>query len=398
MDYVGILKRAWSTTWRYKVLWLFGLFAGGAGGGSYNSGGGSGSSGSGGGLDSGSAALDKFGSQMEQFLPLLIAIGVVIVLLALIFFVLTFAAQGGLVHLVNEAEEKRAVRAGDGWGVGFRYWGRTFLIDFLIGLPMILVVIVFALVFGASIVGIVAGSAGLTGNEAAAGAAGLAGGIGGACCGMAFLIIAAFAYSIVFGTVAQLALRYAVLEDRPAIASLKQGWADVWAKRGAVGMYFMVWLTGILYSIVVGVLLAVFIVPIVFLAIAGNIAGVAGLGMLAALVSMFPGAIYGTFVSAAWTIFFRKMTGREQAVGSVMVGLPPETASAFPPPPPSAIAEQAPYDPFAPVAAQEPSALEPPPTPEPSAAWEPPAPLEAEPVASAVPDPPVADPGDTDGA
>ncbi len=334
MGNVDILKRAWATTWKYKILWLFGLFAGAGGSGSYSSNSGSRSGSSGG--------SNPFGNQLsgefEHYLPVLIAIAVVLVLLGIVFFVLTFAAQAGLVHLANEAEEKRPVRGGDGWRVGFKYWGRTFAIDFLVGLPIILVVIVFAIIFGASLVGIIAGAAGLDKGSSAAGA-GLVSGIGGMCCALLVLVVASFAYAIVFGTAAQLALRYAVLEDRGAIESLKAGWADVWAKRGAVGMFFTVWVTNIVYSLALGLALMIFIIPIVFMTIAGNLAGVIGLGVVAGLVAMLPAAIYGSFVSCSWTLFFRRMIGRDQAAAPVYAGgYPPPAAGAqgFPPAPPAA--------------------------------------------------------------
>jgi hypothetical protein len=411
MSTVDILKRAWATTWRYKILWLFGLFAGSASGGSsnfnYNTGSSGGSSGT------GSAGSDAFARQMlgtaEHYLPLLIAMAVLLTLIGIVFFVLTFAAQGGLVHLANEAEEKREVRAGDGWRVGFKFWGRTFLIDLLIYLPMLLVVFIFAIIFGASLVGIIGGAVGLDKGSSAAGA-GLAGGIFGMCCAFVLLMVAAIAYSIIFGTTAQLALRYAVLEDRGAVESIKAGWKDVWAKRGAVGMFFTLWLVSILYGIALSLVLAIFVIPMAFMAISGNIAGAVGVGLIMSLVAALPAAIFGAFVSTAWTIFFRRMSGREQqpAVPAYAGGYPPPAAgSAFPPAPPAAgyappsasdFAEQAPApgsDPWiaanglpdaAPVslAAPEPAEWvpEPPPAPE--------APAEAPPAPPASDEPPEA--------
>jgi len=351
VDYLDIVKRAWNTTWRYKILWLFGLFAGaGSGGGGSNGGGGGNSAGSG--TGSGNAAAERFFEQAQQYLPLLIAIAVVLVLIAIVFFVLTFAAQGGLIHLVNEAEEKRSVKAADGWRVGFGHWGRVFLIDFLIGLPVLVLVLIFALIFGASLVGLVTGASSANSSSAASAGA-IAGGIGGMCCGFVFLFVAVFAYSIVFGTVNQLALRYAVLEERTAIESLKQGWSDVWAKRGAVGMYFVMWATSIVYSIVVSVMLIIFIIPIVLLSIAGNIAGVAALGFVVALVAMFPAAVYGAFSGSAWTIFFRRMTGRESLAPAAFApayegGYPPAPTGGFPAPP--SVEFSAPAEPAAPAA------------------------------------------------
>jgi hypothetical protein len=329
VNYLDIVKRAWGTTWRYKILWLFGLFAGagGAGGGNSSSNWNSGSGNSG----SGNAASQQFLDQVQNYLPLIIAVGVFLVLIGIVFFVLTYAAQGGLAFLVNEAEEKRAVKAADGWRVGFAHWGRVFLLNFLIGLPMIVIFVLFLVIFGASILGIVAATAGGD-TSSLTQASGIAGGIGGFCCGLVFLFVTVFAYSIVFGTVNQLAIRYAVLEERTAIESIKQGWADVWAKRGAIGMFFVMWVTSMVYSIALTVMLMIFIVPIIVMAIAGNFIGVAAVGMFAGLVALLPAAIYGAFSGSAWTIFFRRMTGREQDPAAIVA---PAYDTGFPPAPPA---------------------------------------------------------------
>jgi hypothetical protein len=340
MSNVDILKRAWATTWRYKVLWLFGLFAGSSSGSSnfnWNSGGGGQKTGTGT-ADVSSPAMAQFIDQAEHYLPLLIALGVLLALIGIVFFVLTFAAQGGLIHLANEAEEKREVRGGDGWRVGFKHWGRIFAIDFLIGLPILLAVLIFLIVFGASLFGIITGAVGLEKvATATAGAAGLASGIIGLCCASLALIVASFAYSVIFGTAGQLALRYAVLEDRGAIESLKAGWRDVWAKRGAVGWFFTIWLVTILYGIALGIVLTIFIIPMAVMVIAGNITGAVGIGLVMGLVSMLPAAVFGAYVSCGWTLFFRRMTGLDQAaVPPYVGGYPPPAApnGGFPPAPP----------------------------------------------------------------
>jgi hypothetical protein len=333
--YIDILKRAWATTWRYKILWLFGLFAGsGSGGGSYNSGsgGGSGTSGSG----SGSGGFDQLWGQLEHWLPLIIVVAVLLFLLGIVFFVLTFAAQGGLVHLVNEAEERRAVRAADGWKVGFRLWGRVFLLDFLVGLPILFLVLVFVLIFGASVASLVVGAAGAQ-DAAATAVAGIGAGIIGIVCGAGLLIVVSFAYALVIGPVSQLALRYAVLEDRGAWTSLKAGWRDLWGKRGAFAMFVALWLTGMAYGIALAALMMVFLIPTVVLAIAGNVVGVVAVVTAMALTAMVPGAVYGAFQSAAWTIFFRRMTGREVVVmAAPLAPAAPPLASDAPLPPPPA--------------------------------------------------------------
>jgi hypothetical protein len=331
-DYVGILKKAWATTWRYKILWLFGLFAGGSGSFStnYNSGGGGGTSGA------GTPSLDEIWNQLEHWLPLIITVAVLLFLLGVLFFVLTFAAKGGLVHLVNEAEERREVRAGDGWRVGFRRWGRIFLLDLLVGIPMLVVVLVFAVIFGASVISMVASSGGIEKATSAA-LAGMGAGLGGMCCGFVVLFVASMAYSLIIGPVSQLALRYAVLEDRGAWESLKTGWRDLWAKRGAFVMFVALGVAGMVFGVALAVLMMVFIVPMFVLIITGNVPAAVAVGVLAVLTLMLPGAVFGAFSSAAWTIFFRRMTGREVVAAAVPLApeAPYRSPSEYAPEPPS---------------------------------------------------------------
>ncbi|MDZ4064541.1 MAG: hypothetical protein U1E22_07735, partial [Coriobacteriia bacterium] len=128
MDFGGILKRAWNVTWRYKILWIFGLLAGGAsGGGNFNYNLGQ--------NDLSQQQIDNFadlGSRIESALPVIIAVLVFLFIVGIGLWILSIAAQGGLVHLVNEAEESREVRAGFGWTAGFGKWGRVLLLQLVL--------------------------------------------------------------------------------------------------------------------------------------------------------------------------------------------------------------------------------------------------------------------------
>ena len=48
----------------------------------------------------------------------LIVVAALAALFGLVYFILSVAARGGLVHSVNEAEEGRPVALRDGWSVG----------------------------------------------------------------------------------------------------------------------------------------------------------------------------------------------------------------------------------------------------------------------------------------
>lgn len=381
MDYTDVLKRAWRVTWRYKTLWILGLFAGA---GSGFGGGGSGSGARTGAGNTGTATQPDW-AQVQAFFQhygvLLVLAFLALVLIGLIFMVLSVAARGGLIHEVNEAEEGRPVRAGEGWGVGFSKWWRLFGVGFLAGLPMLIIGLIILAIVGAGVLAAIR-----VGSSANVGATLVGTFIGSACLVIALAIPAAI-LGLILGISAELGLRYVVLEDRRTVEALRQGWRDVWSKRGAFLMYLVQLGVGLAYGIIVGIVAVILIVPGVLIAVAG--AWPVGILMAvgAILLLIVPSAAYSTFYHAAWTIFFRKMTGMEPklatATGHPVAGggmVPPPPAYAPVPPAPPISAPQM-FD-HAPMPAPEASATaipEPPAMSQPPAMPEPPAPSGDEP-------------------
>jgi hypothetical protein len=126
--------------------------------------------------------------------------------------------------------------------------------------------------------------------------------------------------------------------------AIKRSWGDLWGKRGAFVFWLVMLLPGFAFALAIIVVMMPLLVPGVLLLMRGEYAIGAVLIALMALALLLPQAIYGTFVSSAWTVFFRRMTGLEPAVASVPAGgyQPPMTPAA--PPPPAADAP-APRDP-----------------------------------------------------
>jgi hypothetical protein len=303
VDYLDILKRAWTITWRYKALWVLGLFAGVGTGGS--------SSGSSSNYNFGSEDFSQTGGQFDSAYRSAIdfardnvwLIAIVVAILAVIglaLWVLSIAAQGGLVHGANEAAEGRPVSLRASWGVGFARWGRTFMIGLVIGLPLIAVIL---LLVGLLLTAGIGGA--LTGEQ------GLAVALGGVCFLLPVLVVAIIAGSLIVGILYQLALRYGVLEDVSFGQAIVRGWNDLWAKRGAWVFWLVMLLPGVAFGVAAFLLMLPFIVGMVAFVIAGLYAAVAVLVVVLTLLMIVPTAIYSTFVSSAWTIFFRRMTGVE---------------------------------------------------------------------------------------
>jgi hypothetical protein len=359
MDYGDILKRAWNVTWRYKALWVLGFFVGGAAGGTSGS---RTSSTTGSTLGSGgTAGLQSF---LAQYGALILVGLLAAAVVGLLFMVVALAARGGLIHLVNEAEEGRPVKLGDGWRAGFSKWGRLFGVSFLAALPILIIVAIVLAIIGASAFS--AFQAYTASGSTQTLARSFAGPLLGASCFVIILLIAAAFLGVVLSIAASLGLRYVMLEDRRAVASLKQGWDDLWTKRGAFVMFLIVTAVGIVFGIVVGVVGGIAAVTARVLSGTRVIGATASLAGLVALLLIVPASIYGTFIDAVWTIFFRRMTGL-QAAPALQVAAPqiyPEAGTYIPPAPPMPPVPAPPVPPVsvpAPPAPFDPSDVPPPP-------------------------------------
>lgn len=333
MDYFDVLKKAWRITWRYKILWVLGLFAGASSSGSSSSN-----------WRSSSDDFSSGGQQAQQWFADNLAVVIIIVgvlfLVALLFWVLSVAAQGGLVYGANEAAEERTPSLRTAWGVGFSKWGRTFMINLVLGLPVFLIAMV------AAGIAIAAGLGGAAIGDRAGGLAAL----GGLCFVLPLFVVLIIAVAVVIGIIYPLALRYGVLQNITFGQAIKRGWYDLRAKRGAFVFWLVMLLPGFAMGVLTLLIMAPFFVPAILLFIGEQYAIGVALLVVGGLVLLLPMAIYGTFVSSAWTVFFRKMTGMEAA-----------SISAYPAPGAYAPVPPAGYAPPAPPAYESPvpSASEP---------------------------------------
>jgi hypothetical protein len=152
MDHLKVLRRSLEITWRYRVLWVFGILlaltTGGGGGGNGGGGGGSGNR---------QLSLPPSGGiQAPQIPPqvvsTLIVVGIglacLILLLIVASLVVRYVAETSLIRMVADHEEtgeKRSVRQGLRWG-----WSRTslrlFLIELLVMVPLVVGFILLLLV------------------------------------------------------------------------------------------------------------------------------------------------------------------------------------------------------------------------------------------------------------
>ena len=146
MDHLKILSRAWTITWRYRALWLFGFLFALAGGGSGGGGGGNGGG-------SGTRWTQPAPSNIPWntvLMIILIAVAVILVLVVALT-ILRYVAETAMIAGVDEIEGQGialTVRRGFRLGWSRQAW-RLFLTDLVIYLPLVVMALVL-LAFAAS--------------------------------------------------------------------------------------------------------------------------------------------------------------------------------------------------------------------------------------------------------
>jgi hypothetical protein len=145
-----VLTRAWHIIWKHKILWVFGIFAMFAGGG----GGGGGGGGSGSSYQTGSDEFPfptneierifyQVGRFIEENLWVVFVFIAFIIILSLLFYALGIMGRIGLIKGVQKAEGgAEHMSFGELWLESQPYFWRIFLLNFLVGLAIVVVVLI----------------------------------------------------------------------------------------------------------------------------------------------------------------------------------------------------------------------------------------------------------------
>jgi hypothetical protein len=265
-----ILAKAWKITWKYKILWIFGILASFNSGGrsSFNNSGGSGGDGN----DFPNGDLpeslrgnwqDGFFSFLNEYWVIITLVTCAILLLSFFFYFLGTVGKVALIHGTQKADlDVERLTFGELWGVGVRYFWRMFGLALLVGLPIFIVVMVLVVIFIVSLVGM-----GNVSTETPGALGGLFAALGifiPAICCLAIV-------SIFINMILEQAKNAMVIKDLGIMDSLREGW-DIFKNN---------FLTIIILSILLGVL-GVIVSTIVslplLLAVIPAIAGVAFAG------------------------------------------------------------------------------------------------------------------------
>jgi hypothetical protein len=310
MDHLKILSRAWTITWRYRALWLFGFLFALAGGGSGGGGGNGGGSGT------------RWTQPAPSNIPwntvliiILIAVAVILVLIVALT-ILRYVAETAMIAGVDEIEGQGialTVRRGFRLGWSRQAW-RLFLTDLVIGLPLVVVALVLLALAASPLLLL------LTKADVAS-AIGVVATIGLALLVILFIIAAALVISVVMPYIR----RRVVLGKQGVMASIRQGVTLVRASLLDTGL---MWLLLAAIGIVLG--LVMIPVALVIILVAGLIGGVpAGLAYLISHswvvtavvgVPLFLIVLVPTFAfiqgliqvysSTSWTLAYREVAAR----------------------------------------------------------------------------------------
>jgi hypothetical protein len=312
MHYTDLIKRAWKITWRYKVLWIFGILLALAGGGGSSGGGGSGGSGSGTGMPP-MPGLERINPGLAFSLVVLCCCLLIIWIIAIT--ILRYVALIALYRGVNQIEETGAAptwREGFGLGWSNRAF-RTWLLDLIIWIPFAIIALLL-LGLGASPLLLL-----LIDSPVARGI-GIAMTIGLELLIIGLLVLA----GVILSALGQFWSREIGIADRNIGEAIVTGYHLVRARLKDVGVMWLL-------TTAIGLGFGIVMVPITFAVIMLALAVGGGLGyavfkvtqsVLGAVVCGLPpfllimlvpltliGGIYRVFESSTWTLTYREVTG-----------------------------------------------------------------------------------------
>ena len=307
-----VLTRAWQITWKYKVLWIFGILAGCTNGGGGGSGGGGNSGYSTGPYDQNlPPELKRFIHQMEHFvnwvednLWIFIVIGLVILFLVVISIFLGTIGRIGLIKGSYQAEMgAESLAFGELFSASMPYFWRVFGLSFLIGLAFLLLFVPIVLV------GV------------------LSAGVGFLC--LLPLICLLIPVGIAVGIIIEQANRAIVLEDLSMFDGLKRGWEISKSNIGPLIVMALI-LFGI--TLVLGIIIAlpifIVVIPTIFAFAMGEGRSFTPLYLavtcicLYAPISWVLNGILTTFTQSAWTLTYLRLTQKPEALEATVFAEP----------------------------------------------------------------------------
>ncbi|MCB2230051.1 hypothetical protein KQH82_04990 [bacterium] len=287
MDYGYIVNRAFQIAWRYKSLWVFGLFVGGFTNLNLNLPGDS--------FDFGQGGSEPFGAISPEVFGALLMLGLI---LGLVFLIAYCIAAPALIDGVNRIERGGVYTFGASFSTGVDNFWR------ILGLGVLLFVVMVAIfVFGAIVFGIGAAIIGISAGDSNPGPA-----IAAIILGVLILIpVFIFLYFLI-ATPFQLAQRVIVVRSARIADALSEGWLLF---KQNFGKALVIFLIRIGISLAIGIVMFIIFAVIALLVLIfvpnpmEHLAEAVILGILFGLpISLVLGGFMGTFDSSLYTLFY----------------------------------------------------------------------------------------------
>ena len=299
MDYKELITRSFRLIWKYKWLWIFGVFAAGGGGGGF-----------GGNFNGGSPSwnsskpephMDVFARNVENWVTSHIALiaGLVLALLIFIFIwiILSIISQGALIGAAERLDKDETTGFAESFKVGTaNFWsilGFGLLLFLIILLPVMFIGFLVAISIA------VAGPFALFGLIV-----------------LIPLLLLFIPVALAIGVISLLGMRFIVIEGNGAVAALSASWSLL---RRQLGPAALTWLISVGLAIGFGIAIALaFIILLVPVGIAAYVVFSAGFTPIKLGIFVFIGLIvlaalivvqgaYGAYRSVYWTLAFRQM-------------------------------------------------------------------------------------------
>jgi hypothetical protein len=297
-DYGEVLTRAWQITWKYKVLWIFGILAGCARGGG-GGGGGSGysynSPSQNGNFPETQRLFESFSQWIGDHLWVVALFVAAVILLAVISILLGTIGRIGLIKGTLDVERgAERLAFGELFQASLPYFWRIFLLSFLIGLAFLVIILPLVL-FGA-----------------------LTAGVGFLC--VLPLICLLIPISLAVTIILEQANVAIVSENLGMLAGLRRAWEIVRANLGPVAlMAIILFIIGGVLGIIIALPILVVVFPAAIAFALSNTSNgsnisftpliIAGLCIAAYIpVLLLANGILTTYTGSAWTLTYLRLT------------------------------------------------------------------------------------------
>ena len=300
MPYWDLVTRSFRIAWKHKYLWLIALFSGEGGGASFNYSQGSTPRRGNAPVPDAATVQQQLTTWISDHAALLVALGVVVFVLTVAFFILAAVCEGATVRASAEHDAERPFGLGPAWRAGVAtMWTvvRFRLLLVALALPLLVVFGGFAIV-----IFVIA----LHGNYGA---------VVGLFLVALLLVLVAIPYAVYLSFLDRYGTRALVLEQLAARPSLVRGHRLL---RKRLGRSLLVWLISVGVAIGLGIglacLLAIVFIPLLLIGFAvGSVSQAALIPLIAlgVLVLLPLALVVQGFVAAQgstyWTVAFRRL-------------------------------------------------------------------------------------------